>query len=50
MLARDRLVLETLRGAGLPVAVTMAGGYGRNIDDTVDIHLTTVRIAAGLAG
>jgi hypothetical protein len=24
--------------AGLPTAVTMAGGYARNIQDTVDIH------------
>jgi hypothetical protein len=26
------------------VAVTMAGGYGRNIADTVAIHVQTVRI------
>ena len=32
--------------AGLPVAVTMAGGYAPNIDDTVDIHFQTVLIAA----
>jgi acetoin utilization deacetylase AcuC-like enzyme len=48
--ARDRLVLETLRDAGTPVAVTMAGGYGRDIDDTVDIQLETVRRAAACAG
>ena len=45
---RDRLVFERCRAAGLPVAVTMSGGYARNIDDTVDIHFQTVRIAAGL--
>jgi acetoin utilization deacetylase AcuC-like enzyme len=47
--ARDRLVLESCRAAGLPVAITMAGGYGRLIEDTVDIHFQTVQIAAALA-
>jgi hypothetical protein len=27
------------------VAVAMAGGYGRNVEDTVDIHVATVREA-----
>ncbi|MDJ0984606.1 MAG: histone deacetylase [Desulfobacterales bacterium] len=43
---RDRLVLRYCRDAGLPVAVTMAGGYAPNIKDTVDIHFNTVCIAA----
>lgn len=50
LLARDRLVFEACRRAGLPVAVTMAGGYGRDIEDTVDIHEATVRLAAELHG
>ncbi len=33
-------------GAQLPIAVAMAGGYGRNIDDTVEVHLQTVQLAA----
>ena len=41
---RDRLLLGQCRRAGLPVAVVMAGGYARQIQDTVDIHLETVRI------
>ena len=41
---RDRLVLDRCRRADLPVAVVMAGGYARQIQDTVDIHLETVRI------
>lgn len=48
LLARDRLVLKTCRRAGLPVAITMAGGYARRIEDTVDIHFGTVRLAAGM--
>lgn len=49
--ARDRLVFDLCRRAGLPVAVTMAGGYGRIVEDTVDIHFRTVwearRLEAG---
>jgi acetoin utilization deacetylase AcuC-like enzyme len=44
--ARDRLVFELCRGAGVPVAVAMAGGYARNVEDTVDIHFATVAAAA----
>lgn len=44
---RDRLVFDRCARAGLPVAACMAGGYARDIDETVDIHLRTVRIAAG---
>jgi len=47
---RDHLVLATCRSAGLPVAVTMAGGYARELDDVVAIHLRTVEISAELAG
>jgi acetoin utilization deacetylase AcuC-like enzyme len=44
--ARDRLVFDHCRGAGLPVAVVMGGGYAKNIRDTVGIHFQTVRVAA----
>lgn len=46
---RDRLVLKLCRQAGIPVAVTMAGGYGRDIDETVSIQLQTLQIAAAFA-
>ena len=47
---RDRFVLGACQAAGLPVTIAMAGGYGTNIDDTVDIHFQTVRLAAEMAG
>lgn len=47
--ARDRLVLGTLLGAGVPVAVTMAGGYARRVEDTVAIHANTILLAATFA-
>jgi acetoin utilization deacetylase AcuC-like enzyme len=43
---RDRLVFERCRTLGLPLAITMAGGYARQINDTVDIQFETIRIAA----
>ena len=42
---RDRRVLAALRERHIPVAVAMAGGYGRVIDDTVQIHLGTLGAA-----
>lgn len=44
--ARDRLVFDQCRGAGLPVAVVMGGGYAKEIRETVEIQTETVRIAA----
>ena len=44
---RDRRVFDACSRAGIPVALVMAGGYGRNVEDTVDIHVTTVREAIG---
>lgn len=43
--ARDALVFEGFRRAGIAVAVAMAGGYGADVEDTVDIHFQTVRAA-----
>lgn len=45
---RDRLVFSYCRAAGVPVAVTMAGGYARQISDTVDIHTHTIAAATDL--
>jgi acetoin utilization deacetylase AcuC-like enzyme len=42
---RDRMVFRHCYAAGLPVAVTMAGGYARRVEDTVDIHFQTVLAA-----
>jgi acetoin utilization deacetylase AcuC-like enzyme len=40
---RDRLVRDVLEAAGVPVCVTLAGGYADPIDDTVAINLETIR-------
>jgi acetoin utilization deacetylase AcuC-like enzyme len=43
---RDRMVIETVRAAGVPLVVTLAGGYARRLDDTVSIHIATIEEAA----
>jgi acetoin utilization deacetylase AcuC-like enzyme len=39
---RDQLVFRVARARNLPVMVTFAGGYARNLEDTVTIHCNTV--------
>ncbi|HEX4469802.1 MAG TPA: histone deacetylase [Gemmatimonadaceae bacterium] len=46
---RDAFVIDLCREVGIPVAITIAGGYGRNLDDTVHIHVETARIASSAA-
>lgn len=42
---RDRRVFLRCRAEGVAVAIAMAGGYARQIDDTVRIHASTIRQA-----
>ena len=46
---RDRLVFEKARAKHIPVAVTLAGGYARRLEDTITIHATTIRLAKEFA-
>ena len=46
---RDVMVIAACREAGIPVAITIAGGYGHDITETVKIHADTVRIARDFA-
>jgi acetoin utilization deacetylase AcuC-like enzyme len=46
---RDRRVLQACRARGIPVALAMAGGYGRDIGVTVQIHLRTLMLAGHAA-
>lgn len=45
---RDAYVLETFYRRGIPVTVTMGGGYSPKIADIVDAHCNTFRCAARL--
>ena len=44
--ARDRLVFDLAREYKAPVAVTLAGGYAMQLEDTVTIHSNTAKAAA----
>ncbi len=46
---RDAYVLTQCREVGIPVAITIGGGYGRRIEDTVSVHVETARIAGSFA-
>ena len=39
---RDELVFQVALARDIPVMVTFAGGYARNVEDTVTIHCNTV--------
>lgn len=39
---RDALVFDYARRNGVPVSITLAGGYARHVADTVNIHVSTI--------
>ncbi|HEX7140776.1 MAG TPA: histone deacetylase [Vicinamibacterales bacterium] len=39
---RDRMVVAAVSDAGVRLVVVLAGGYARNVEDTVEIHCGTV--------
>jgi acetoin utilization deacetylase AcuC-like enzyme len=45
---RDRLVFSHLMRAGIPAAITMAGGYAPDMRDIVDINVQTIATALEL--
>ncbi len=47
--ARDELIFGNCDRYGLPVAITMGGGYAHDVQDIVDIHFQTVVQAAASA-
>ncbi|MGQ9897221.1 MAG: histone deacetylase family protein [Acidobacteriota bacterium] len=47
---RDEFVLRTCRQAGIPVTITLSGGYARDRQDTVEAHCNTYRAAREVFG
>ncbi|MBX3586956.1 MAG: histone deacetylase [Ramlibacter sp.] len=45
--ARDRRVFDWAWQRRVPLAFAMAGGYGHRIEDTVQVQVTTYRVAMG---
>ncbi|HLL16642.1 MAG TPA: histone deacetylase [Pyrinomonadaceae bacterium] len=46
--ARDEFVLGECLARGVPVATVMSGGYAADINDTVEIHCNTIRVAKAM--
>lgn len=42
---RDQIVLEHCKSKGIPLAISMAGGYSPSIAEIVDCHCNTFRLA-----
>lgn len=42
---RDEFVISSCRERGTPVVTVMGGGYAKDINDTVEAHCNTVRVA-----
>lgn len=45
--ARDAMVFQACDQHGVPVVVSMGGGYAKNISDIVSIHMNTLLLAHG---
>jgi acetoin utilization deacetylase AcuC-like enzyme len=46
--ARDRFVLENVHALGLPLCISMGGGYSHRISDIVEAHCNTFRLAQAI--
>jgi acetoin utilization deacetylase AcuC-like enzyme len=42
---RDRIIIGEARKMKIPVTMVLAGGYAADIEDTVAIHINTIRVA-----
>lgn len=47
---RDKIVFTMAKQYGIPIAVTMGGGYSTNLDDVVEAHCNTFRVAKKVFG
>jgi acetoin utilization deacetylase AcuC-like enzyme len=49
LMERDKRVFEEARKRRIPVATALAGGYAREVEDTVRIHINTILAAKEVA-
>jgi acetoin utilization deacetylase AcuC-like enzyme len=50
LIERERRVLGATRAAGLPVVITLAGGYAATPERTAELHLRVFEVAASALG
>jgi acetoin utilization deacetylase AcuC-like enzyme len=43
---RDTMVMDWCKKQQIPLAIAMSGGYATNVNDIVDIHAETIRLAS----
>jgi len=46
---RDAGVFTEARSKNIPVVTTLAGGYARRLEDTIQIHVNTILAAKKIA-
>jgi acetoin utilization deacetylase AcuC-like enzyme len=44
LMARDRMVLDACRARGIPVVLSLGGGYAQPIEASVEAHVNTYRV------
>jgi acetoin utilization deacetylase AcuC-like enzyme len=47
---RDRLVIDAVRSAGVPLVTVLAGGYAIDVTDTVEVHVATIQAMETVTG
>ncbi len=45
---RDHIVLQTCKSYGVPIAISMGGGYSERLPDLIEAHANTYRVAQEL--
>ncbi len=45
LMERGRLIIREARSRKIPVVVLLAGGYAHDVQDTVAVHLNTIKVA-----
>lgn len=50
LMKRDEMVLKFAKEREVPIVTTMSGGYAKDINDTVEIHVNTIRAVKKVFG
>jgi len=45
LIERDRIIIGEARRLGLPLVILLAGGYAKDVADTVSVHFNTIKTA-----
>jgi len=47
---RDEYIIGLANENKIPICIVLAGGYAQNTDDTIQIHLNTIKVIKGIEG